>query len=103
MYGICRDDDGRVLLVAESDGWWWLPGGGVEHGEHPFDALRREVREETGLDVCVERLRDAVTDVVAGAGVEVHTDRLLFDVSVRGGVLRPEAGEPPCWVAPADL
>lgn len=32
-------------------GSWTLPGGGVDHGEHPEDSLRREVLEETGLDV----------------------------------------------------
>jgi 8-oxo-dGTP diphosphatase len=109
-YGICRDGDGRVLLMVESDGWWHLPGGGIEHGEHPFDALHREVHEETGLDIEIDRLRDAVTDVIGDGVVEMHTDRLLFDVSARGGVLRPEVGAvghggsvPPRWVGPDEL
>lgn len=44
------DPDGRIALVENrwSDGWI-LPGGGVEPGEEPIDAARREVREETGL------------------------------------------------------
>ena len=53
-YAICRDDDGRVLLARCSDGEpepgaWTLPGGGVEWGEHPDDAVVRELEEETGL------------------------------------------------------
>jgi ADP-ribose pyrophosphatase YjhB (NUDIX family) len=103
VYGICRDTDGRVLLVGESDGRWWLPGGGVEHGEHPFDALRREVREETGLEVGIVLLRDAVADVVEEGDLAVHTDRLLFDIEPTGGALRPEADEAPRWVAPDEL
>lgn len=51
--------DREVLLARISGsgfgtaGTWTLPGGGVDHGEHPEDSLRREVREETGLEVVV--------------------------------------------------
>lgn len=49
--GILRDD-GRVLLVHQSlTGMWAIPGGGVEDGETPEDAVRREMLEETGAVV----------------------------------------------------
>lgn len=50
--------DGHVLLLrAEDPGrpWVFLPGGGAEHGETLADACRREVLEETGIHVVVER------------------------------------------------
>ncbi len=46
------DEDGRVCLVRHSyrDGWY-LPGGGVKTGESLVDAMQRELREETGIEV----------------------------------------------------
>src|SRR5438128_5635713 len=50
-------DDGRVLLALRRNiDWWNLPGGGMELGETVDEAMRREIREETGLEVEVERL-----------------------------------------------
>ena len=52
-YALCVDD-GRVLLTKVWDGdvdagKWHLPGGGLDFGEHPLDAVHRELYEETGL------------------------------------------------------
>lgn len=50
-------DGSRVLLARRRDsGWWNLPGGGMERGETVDEAVVREVAEETGLLVAVERL-----------------------------------------------
>jgi acetyl-CoA carboxylase carboxyl transferase subunit beta len=56
---VWRAADGAVLLVRRANpplaGRWTLPGGKVEPGETPAEAIVREVREETGLDVTVLR------------------------------------------------
>lgn len=53
-------DGGRLLMVRRAKdpgrGLWSVPGGHVEGGEYLGDAVRREVREETGLDVELEGL-----------------------------------------------
>jgi 8-oxo-dGTP diphosphatase len=50
--GIITDDHGRALLVQRRDNHRWEPPGGVlELGETIDDGLRREVREETGLEI----------------------------------------------------
>ena len=41
----------RVMTKAWAPGWWEVSGGGVQEGETSEEAVRREVREETGLDV----------------------------------------------------
>jgi len=54
-YGIIVHD-GRVLLMRnKGNGKLWLPGGGVEVGEKIEAGLVREIKEETGLDVTIEK------------------------------------------------
>jgi 8-oxo-dGTP pyrophosphatase MutT (NUDIX family) len=96
-YGICRDAAGRVLLVRASvrsnvPGRWFLPGGGVEHGEEPLDSLRRELFEETGLVLGGATLRGVLTDTLTRpGGVPLHAIRLVYDVDHWEGEVRPEA------------
>jgi len=55
---------GRRTDPPELAGGWELPGGKVEPGEHPKDALRREMREELGVEI---ELGDLVEGPAAGA------------------------------------
>jgi ADP-ribose pyrophosphatase YjhB (NUDIX family) len=57
VFGIILDDQERVLLCHRRDyDLWNLPGGSLESGEAPWDAIVREVKEETGLEVEASRL-----------------------------------------------
>ena len=57
---VLPEEDGRVLLARRAHepfrGLWDVVGGFVGEGEHPLEGLRREVREETGLEIEVDRL-----------------------------------------------
>jgi 8-oxo-dGTP diphosphatase len=112
-YGVATDADGRVLLVRSSvrsntPGVWSLPGGGIEHGEDPADAVVREVAEETGLVVRVAGVRGVVADIteMPWRGVAVHHDRIVYDVVVVGGELRAEpdgTSDVAAWLGLAEL
>ena len=117
-YAVCVDD-GRLLLAriapgytSRFDGWWTLPGGGVDHGEDPRDAAVRELEEETGLSGEVVELldvsshRSAFADPASGEPIDYHGIRILYRCRVIGGTLRNEVGgsTDECrWFSPAEF
>jgi len=85
------DGDDRVLLVQRGrppgEGLWTVPGGRVELGESLADAVVREVREETGLDVRCGALVEVV-ERVTRAGDDLYHYVILDYVAVAiGGAL----------------
>lgn len=107
--GAIAIEDGRILLIkrghAPSVGLWSLPGGRVEAGETDAEAVRREMAEETGLDVEVGPLAGEV--VRPGVGDTVYRIRDYVVTVVRGadtggGARDPIAGDDAddvAWVA----
>ena len=103
-YAVCTDDDGRLLLAriapgytTSIDGWWTLPGGGLEHGEEPIVGALRELEEETGLTGEVTGLLDvaswhSIYTNRDGLEEDYHGVRVLYRCRVTGGDLRVEVG-----------
>ena len=80
--GVITDDHGRALLVQRRDNHRWEPPGGVlELAESIHDGLRREVREETGLDVEPTNLTGIYKNITRGIVA------LVFRCKVAGGHL----------------
>jgi len=82
--------DGKVLLIHRKNVpvGWALPGGFVEYGETVEDAVRREMKEETGL--ALDRLRQFRVYSDPGRDLRGHTVSVVF---VAEGVGRPEADD----------
>ncbi|MFH8704665.1 NUDIX hydrolase [Streptomyces rubrogriseus] len=65
--GVVVRDDGRVLVIRRADnGTWEPPGGVLELDERPEDGTVREVLEETGIHVSVERLTGVYKNMTRG-------------------------------------
>jgi 8-oxo-dGTP diphosphatase len=113
-YGVVVDGD-RMLLAHWVEGGmraWTLPGGGIDPGEDPADAVVREVAEETGYDVVVDELLGiesvvvpAEQRLVAGEPAQ-HQLRIIYRVHIVGGSLRDEVGgttDTAAWFALDDV
>ncbi len=80
--GVIPDDHGRVLLIRRRDNQHWEPPGGVlELAETIQDGLRREVREETGLEVEPDALTGVYKNMARGVVA------LVFRCKIVGGQL----------------
>jgi ADP-ribose pyrophosphatase YjhB (NUDIX family) len=95
-YGLAEAQDEDAVLLTRlargvHRGLWTLPGGGLSFGERPADAVVRETREETGLDVRVAELLDVDAERLVferdGQRVDGHPVRILYRVEVLGGTL----------------
>lgn len=80
----------RILMARHERGnreFWVLPGGAVEDGESPEDAAVREIREEAGLEIALERLLFVDEPRQAG-NVTIKRPRYTYVAKVVGGELR---------------
>lgn len=97
-YAIVTDATSRILLCRIAPGYpaaglWTLPGGGVDHGEHPDDAVLRELREETGLTGSrgpVAAIWSGLIEKPASRPGPLHWIAILYRVTVVMADLRLE-------------
>ena len=92
--------DGEILLSHWNEhgrSGWTLPGGGIDEAEHPVQAAKREILEETGYHASIDRLLGIDTMVVPAArrhrgDSPLYAMRIVYRATVTGGELRNEVG-----------
>jgi ADP-ribose pyrophosphatase YjhB (NUDIX family) len=72
----------KFAVILEDNGWWELPGGGLEWGEPPKDCLKRELQEEMGLTVT--KVAEFPSYLLFGKNMRGNwTLNLVFEIKVK--------------------
>jgi NAD+ diphosphatase len=105
---VVEDGRGRILLARRAvdpyRGMWDLPGGYLLEGEPPLDGVRRELREEAGVEIEPERFLGAFMDVYGDAPDAVSTLNLFWTARIVAG--EPVAADDVAelrWFAPGEI
>jgi 8-oxo-dGTP pyrophosphatase MutT (NUDIX family) len=107
--GILRDDRGRVLLVQHVEGRWQIPGGAIDPGERPLEALVRECREEADIEVRPGRILGAFGGPEYRTsyenGDEVGYVTVVYEIELVDGTPRADGDETQAvgWFSPDEL
>lgn len=105
---IREEEEGKVLMVKPSRGYnrdsWTLPGGFLVYGEPPIQAVKREVREEVGVEPEVKELVNVFSSIGAGNSHQWVVFYYLASISGKTNVIKPsheikELG----WFAPEEV
>ena len=100
---IIHDAEGRLFATQRGYGewkdWWEFPGGKMEAGETPEEALRREIREELDTQIVVERLVETVEWDYPAFHLTMH----CYLCHVESGRLELKEHEAARWLAPSEL
>lgn len=102
--GVVENDKEEILLVKTYHGGWVFPGGQVEVGENLMDAVEREIKEESGIIVNVEKLFAVSSNTATYKGyngVEKVPTKVMLDficIYVGGELCISDENSESCWI-----
>lgn len=102
--GVVENDNGEILLVKTYHGGWVFPGGQVDIVENIIDAVIREIKEESGIIVTVQKLFAVSSNTAINKGyngVEKVPTKVMFDFIcyfVDGNLSISDENSESCWV-----
>ncbi len=90
-------DNNKVLLIQQTEGFWAFPKGHMDEGETEIQTALREVKEETNLDIEVDKNKRYTINYIMNNGVEKEV--VFFVGKKLGGTEVPQEGELSdlCW------
>jgi ADP-ribose pyrophosphatase YjhB (NUDIX family) len=91
------EDNGRYLVIQRSEGRVAFPSGFMRWREHPTQTVRREGKEETGLDLRAGEVL-GYSSVVSSHFLRMSSLTLIYEAEVTGGELRGSVEGKPCWL-----
>lgn len=83
------DEQNRFLLAKEPDGKWDIPGGGLEFGENPIIALRREILEELGLVLTILETKPMYITTYNKQGTDAWMANIFYKSSLSSLDFKP--------------
>ena len=95
--GMIVEDKGRYLVIQRPEGKTVFPSGFIRWREHPRQTVRREGKEETGLDLQVGEVVGYSSTITSHFG-RMSTVTLIYEAEVVGGQLRGSVEGEPCWL-----
>lgn len=84
-------EDGKVILVQETEGHWGFPKGHVEKGETDIETAKREIREEINLEVEIDENKKYELNYMTPKGNEKTV--ILFMAHISGGIFKAQETE----------
>lgn len=87
--GIAIDENGRFLLAKESNGMWEILGGGLDHDEEPLAALKREIKEETGIEITYVSPMPKYFTTSKRRGHETYIANIIYEIKLKSLDFKP--------------
>jgi len=100
------EKDGEILLTKRLDGVhregkWEFPGGKVNIGENPRETIKREIREELGIDIEADSIFEISSHVYEDADKQVIL--MAFNCDFKGGDIEKKEVADYVWVKPEEM
>lgn len=99
----------KILIAQRKDdsklgaGKWEFPGGKIEFGEHPAQAIVREIKEELGIKIIVDGVYDLASHTYDFEGGKLHVILIVFLTSYQSGRVKNIDVKDSKWVSGSEL